>query len=149
VCSNTLNSDKKFSDKKSKAVIFTQEKLHTPSSDELQVIGPVRKNLPNESTVSVDRPSAATVFTTVSSPACAQSIAGGSRSARPLITGEIDQNRLVSLPGHVLKSLTPERDLGAVEDGTPIPLFLVLKRSVEQQADPVALVAAQQQPGSP
>ncbi len=85
---------------------------------------------------------------TVSSPLSAQSVAGGSRSAQAKITTRIDQSQMVTLRGHVLKNLTPDRDLGAVEDQTPISLFLSLKRSTSQQADLDALIAAQQQPGS-
>src|SRR5882724_11823164 len=91
----------------------------------------------------------ATVFTTISSPAQAQRLTGGSRSARSLIPNRIDRTRLVSLSGHVPKALTADRDLGPVEDETPIPLFLMLKHSPEQQADLDALLTAQQDPGSP
>ncbi len=82
-------------------------------------------------------------------PASAQSTPNGSRSARPQITDAIDQGKLVSLPGHVRKDLTPERDLGEVEDSQPIRLLLVLQRTPEQQAALTNLIARQQQRGTP
>jgi subtilase family serine protease len=71
---------------------------------------------------------------------------GGSRTARPLITQPIDGARLITLAGNVRRDLTPERDLGLVEDTLPLRLYLVLQRSPERQADLDNLIARQQQP---
>jgi subtilase family serine protease len=79
-------------------------------------------------------------------PAAAQTSTGGSRTARPLITEQIDGARLITLRGNVRADLTADRDLGAVEDELPLRLYLVLKRSPEQQADLDNLLARQQQP---
>jgi subtilase family serine protease len=64
------------------------------------------------------------------------------------IATAIDDKVMVALPGHTLKALTPERDLGAVDDSTPLRLYLSLKRTPEQQAQLDALIAHQQQPGA-
>ncbi len=79
-------------------------------------------------------------------PATAQTSPGGSRTARPLITEQIDNSRVVTLRGNVRGDLTVNRDLGAVEDGLQLRLYVVLKRSPEQQADLDNLLARQQQP---
>jgi pro-kumamolisin-like protein/MBG domain-containing protein/Big-like domain-containing protein/putative Ig domain-containing protein len=76
----------------------------------------------------------------------AQNSLGGSITARPLVTQSIDSSHLVTLQGHVRRDLTPDRDLGPVEDALPMRLYLVLKRSPEQQADLDHLIARQQQP---
>jgi subtilase family serine protease len=73
----------------------------------------------------------------------------GSQSAPPVLGAQIGQAQAVPLPGNVRKDLTPQIDLGQTEDSRPMRLSLVLKRSPEQQADLDALLAAQQQPGSP
>ncbi len=81
----------------------------------------------------------------LTTPASAQS-PGGSRTARPLITQQIDATRLTTLAGNVRRDLTPDRDLGPVEDSLPLRLYLILQRSPEQQADLNNLIARQQQP---
>lgn len=81
----------------------------------------------------------------LTAPASAQA-PGGSRTARPLITQPIDGARLVTLAGNVRRDLTPDRDLGPVEDGLSLRLYLILQRSPEQQADLDNLIARQQQP---
>src|ERR1019366_2744110 len=58
----------------------------------------------------------------------------GSHSAMPVLGEKIDSANLVALPGNVRADLQPEQDLGIVEDGLPLRLFMVLKRSPEQQA---------------
>jgi subtilase family serine protease len=85
----------------------------------------------------------------VAAPGMAQQTTGGSHSARPLISDGIDQGALVTLSNHVRHDLTPEKDAGLVEDSMPIRLFIVLKRSPEQQADLDAFVSEQQNPASP
>ena len=87
--------------------------------------------------------------TLAASPAAAQSTSAGPISARRQITQRIDQGNLVSLSGHVLKILTPNRDMGAVEDAAPVQLYLNLQRSPAQQADLDLLLSEQQNPGSP
>ena len=57
----------------------------------------------------------------------------------------IDERELVTLPGNVRRDLTPERDLGPVEDSVPLHLYMVLKRTPEQQADLDYLIARQQE----
>ena len=47
------------------------------------------------------------------------------------------------------QDLTPDRDLGPVEDAMPLRLHLVLQRSPEQQAELDNLIARQQQPTAP
>lgn len=61
----------------------------------------------------------------------------------------IDENSLATLRGHVRKDLTAERDLGAVEDGMQLRMYLLLRRSPAQQADLDNLLARQQQPTAP
>ena len=78
-----------------------------------------------------------------------QQIAGGSKSARPIIAGNIDQGSLVSLKGNVLPRLTHDKDLGAVEDSSPQRLYLVLQRSPAQQSDLDAFLSEQQNAASP
>lgn len=70
-------------------------------------------------------------------------------SAPSRITSRVDQGQLVTLPGHTRTGLTPERDLGAVEDSKPLRLVLLLQRSPEQQAELDSLIARQQQQGAP
>jgi hypothetical protein len=79
----------------------------------------------------------------------AQTAEEGSPTARPLITRAIDGTRLVALPGNVRPELTAGRDLGPVEDGLELRLYLVLRRSAEQQAALDRLIARQQQPAAP
>ena len=83
---------------------------------------------------------------TLCNSAQAQTHPGGSHTATPLITEKIDATRLVSLPGNVRRDLRPEHDLGPVEDGLQLRLYLVLQRSPEQQAALDNLLARQQQP---
>lgn len=70
-------------------------------------------------------------------------------SARPRITQEIDSRSVVTLHGSVRRDLTPDRDMGVVEDGLQLRLYLVLQRSPEQQAALDNLLARQQQPTAP
>jgi len=65
------------------------------------------------------------------------------------ITQEIDSTRVVTLHGNVRADLTAGRDLGTVEDGLQMRLYLVLQRSPEQQTALDNLLARQQQPGAP
>ena len=81
-------------------------------------------------------------------PAGAQG-ARGSASARAILGQQINETQTVSLPGNVRPDLTPQQDLGVTEDAKPLQLSLLLARSPEQQADLDALLAQQQQPGSP
>ncbi|MGA2219515.1 MAG: protease pro-enzyme activation domain-containing protein, partial [Terracidiphilus sp.] len=57
----------------------------------------------------------------------------------------IDEHALVTLQGNVRADLTKDKDLGAVDDGMPLRLYLVLQRSPAQQADLENLLARQQQ----
>jgi hypothetical protein len=57
----------------------------------------------------------------------------------------IDEHALAPLRGNVRVDLTPDKDLGAVEDGMTLRLYLVLRRSPAQQADLDNLLARQQQ----
>jgi subtilase family serine protease len=82
-------------------------------------------------------------------PAVAQAPRGGSISAKPQVTQRIDQGSMVSLPGHVIKALTPARDMGAVEDASPVRLYLNLQRTPEQQSDLDSLLSEQQNAASP
>jgi Pro-kumamolisin, activation domain len=66
----------------------------------------------------------------------------------PRIVAPIDDSLLVALPGHVLKILTPDLDLGPVEDSKPFRLYLNLRRTSQQQAELDALIARQRQPGT-
>ena len=87
--------------------------------------------------------------TTAMSPASVQqSTVGGSRSAKPRIAQLIDQGSMAPLRGNVLRTLTPEKDLGAVEDSSQQRLYLVLQRTPEQQADLASLTSEQQNPAS-
>ncbi|MGD0737902.1 MAG: protease pro-enzyme activation domain-containing protein, partial [Terracidiphilus sp.] len=80
-------------------------------------------------------------------PALAQGPEAETRPATPpRLLSPIDEHALVTLKGNVRADLTPARDLGAVEDGMPLRLFLVLRRSNAQQADLDNLLARQQQP---
>jgi subtilase family serine protease len=64
------------------------------------------------------------------------------------IVDKIDNTNLVTLRGNVLKALTPDRDMGLVEESLPVRLYLSLQRTPAQQADLDALLAAQQNPKS-
>jgi len=69
------------------------------------------------------------------------------RPATPArLLSPIDEHALVTLRGHVRADLTPDKDLGAVDDGMPLRLSLVVQRSAAQQADLDNLLARQQQP---
>jgi hypothetical protein len=82
------------------------------------------------------------------SMAMAQVGSTGSKSAGPQITAKIVQGSLVPLKGHVLKSLTPDKDMGVVENSLSLGLYMVLQRTPAQQADLDTLLARQQQPGA-
>jgi hypothetical protein len=58
----------------------------------------------------------------------------------------IDEQDLLTLHGNVRQDLTADNDLGAVEDGMPLHLFLLLQRTTKQQADLDNLLTRQQQP---
>ena len=80
----------------------------------------------------------------------AQAVSGGSKTTRPQLANKIiDPGSLVPLTGHVLKALRPDLDMGAVDDATPVRLYLNIQRTPAQQADLTSLLAAQQQTGSP
>ena len=79
-------------------------------------------------------------------PSFAESVHGGSHTAPPAITEQIDDTRMVSLHGNVRADMTPDRDLGPVEDALPLRLYIVLKRSPAQQAELDHLIERQQQP---
>jgi hypothetical protein len=69
------------------------------------------------------------------------------RPATPArLLSPIDEHALVTLRGHVRTDLTRDKDLGAVEDGMPLRLSIVVQRSAAQQADLDNLLARQQQP---
>jgi hypothetical protein len=70
-------------------------------------------------------------------------------SPRPRITQEIDGRSVVTLHGNVRRDLTTGRDMGVVEDGLQLHLYLVLQRSPEQQTALDNLLARQQQPTAP
>jgi pro-kumamolisin-like protein len=76
----------------------------------------------------------------------AETARGGSHTARPVITEQIDDARTIVLRGNVRADISPERDLGPVEDGLQMRLYLVLRRSPEQQGALDNLIARQQQP---
>ena len=61
----------------------------------------------------------------------------------------IDERDLAPLPGNVRRDLTPDRDLGPVEDSMPLHLYMVLKRTPGQQADLDYLIARQQERTAP
>jgi hypothetical protein len=79
-------------------------------------------------------------------PASSQIPADNAHGAPPRISQQIDVAHLVALPGNVRKDLSPNLDLGSVEDGLPLRLFMVLQRTAEQQADLDNLLARLQQP---
>ena len=68
------------------------------------------------------------------------------RSTAPIrVVNPINDRDLVPLAGNVRRDLTPDRDLGPVEDSMPLHLYMVLKRTPEQQADLDYLIARQQE----
>jgi hypothetical protein len=80
----------------------------------------------------------------------AQSQETESRSTAPSrLVSPIDEHALVTLKGNVRKDLASVPDLGPVEDGMQLHLYLVLQRSTAQQADLDNLLARQQQPTAP
>lgn len=82
-------------------------------------------------------------------PALAETVQRGSRTAQPAIKEQIDDNQRVPLRGSVRADMTPDRDLGPVEDELPLHLYMVLQRSVAQQADLENLIERQQQATAP
>ncbi len=56
---------------------------------------------------------------------------------------------MVPLAGNRLRVLTPNMDLGTVEESKALRLYVVLKRTPEQQADLDTLLSEQQNPASP
>jgi subtilase family serine protease len=74
------------------------------------------------------------------------SATAGSRSAHSLVTQKIDNNNRVTLAHNVRPELNAKTDLGPVEDTLPIArMFLVLKRTTEQQATLNTLIEHQHQ----
>ena len=71
---------------------------------------------------------------------------GGSRTAPTRISQAIDGSRLIPLTGNVRGDLARYPDLGLVEDGLTLKLYVVLRRSAEQETALDNLVARQQQP---
>ena len=61
----------------------------------------------------------------------------------------IDENARVTLKGNVRQDLATAPDLGSVEDGKPLHLYLLLQRSTTQQADLDNLLARQEEPTAP
>ena len=90
---------------------------------------------------------AAASLLTLPSQAPAQTVSG-SHSAPARLVQQIDSTKMITLSGQVRGDLTPDRDMGAVDDSLPLRLYLALKRSPEQQADLDTLIARQQQPGA-
>jgi subtilase family serine protease len=80
---------------------------------------------------------------------CGSGVARAQEVAPSRLAGPIDERALVTLPGNVRRDLTADRDLGPVEDGLQLRLYLVLQRSPAQQADLDNLLARQQQPTAP
>jgi hypothetical protein len=80
----------------------------------------------------------------------AQSQETESRSTTPSrLVSLIDEHALVTLKGNVRRDLAAAPDLGPVEDGMQLHLYLLLERSTAQQADLDNLLARQQQPTAP
>ncbi len=61
----------------------------------------------------------------------------------------IDENARITLKGNVRQDLATAPDLGSVEDGKPLHLYLLLQRTTAQQADLDNLIARQQQATAP
>jgi subtilase family serine protease len=85
---------------------------------------------------------------------CGLGVARGQEAATASVTPSrlvrpIDENALVTLRGNVRRDLTADRDLGPVEDGLPLRLYLILQRSPAQRAELDNLLARQQQPTAP
>jgi hypothetical protein len=72
------------------------------------------------------------------------------RSTTPSrLVSPIDEHALVTLKGSVRQDLAAAPDLGPVEEGMQLHLYLLLARSTAQQADLDNLLARQQQPTAP
>jgi subtilase family serine protease len=61
----------------------------------------------------------------------------------------IDENARITLKGNVRRELATAPDLGSVEDGKSLHLYLLLQRTTAQQADLDNLIQRQQQPTAP
>jgi subtilase family serine protease len=86
----------------------------------------------------------------VAGPAVAQQSAVEPRIVAPArLLSPIDDRDTVVLPGNVRRDLTPDRDMGPVEDSMPLHLYMVLQRTPEQQADLDYLIARQQERTAP
>lgn len=71
-------------------------------------------------------------------------------SQQPLITGKIDETRLVALPGNVRSEVQPTNDRGPVGDSMQLShLQLVLQRPAASEAALDAYLQAVQTPGDP
>jgi len=90
------------------------------------------------------------VVVAFSTSAFAAVTTGGSHSARPLITGKINNNQLVTLPGNTHPATrNPELDRGAVADDLPMKgILLQLKRSPEQERALAILMDQLHTPGN-
>jgi len=72
--------------------------------------------------------------------------AGAPSKAPSRLVDPIDEHVLVTLKGNVRQDLASAPDLGLVEDGKELHLFLLLQRTTAQQADLDNLIERQQQP---
>ena len=75
------------------------------------------------------------------------------QTSAPLVTSRIiqpiDENARVTFKGNVRQDLATVPDLGPVEDGKPLHLYLLLQRTTAQQADLDNLIQRQQQVTAP
>jgi len=86
----------------------------------------------------------------MAAPALAQSQEAETVSKTPSrLVSPIDEHVLVTLKGNVRQDLATAPDLGLVEDGKPLHLFLLLQRTTAQQADLDNLIERQQQQTAP
>jgi subtilase family serine protease len=87
----------------------------------------------------------------LSSALIAQTLGGGSRSAAARITQEIDETRLIGLPGNVHPAArVPALDRGPVAESFPMGhMLLQLKRSTQQEKALAVLMDQLHTPGNP
>ena len=75
---------------------------------------------------------------------------GGGHHARALITGSIDETKLVTLGGNTAPAANVKNDLGPVPESMPMEhMQLILKRPVELEKELTTLIANQQDKSSP
>ena len=81
---------------------------------------------------------------------CSAEVTGGSKTARPMISGKVSDSQLVTLEGNTNPhAWIQSNDRGAVEDGLAADhILLLLKRSPEQEAALKMLIDQQQIKGS-